>query len=45
VPHDLMEQIFHPFVTTKEGHAGLGLATDALVRALERKALRWRNTP
>lgn len=27
VPHDLMEQIFHPFVTTKEGHAGLGLAT------------------
>jgi signal transduction histidine kinase len=27
VPTDLMEQIFHPFVTTKEGHAGLGLAT------------------
>jgi signal transduction histidine kinase/CheY-like chemotaxis protein len=27
VPPDLMEQIFHPFVTTKEGHAGLGLAT------------------
>ena len=27
MPTDLMEQIFHPFVTTKEGHAGLGLAT------------------
>jgi signal transduction histidine kinase len=27
VPADLTEQIFHPFVTTKEGHAGLGLAT------------------
>ena len=25
-------------------YAGLGLATDALVRALERKALRWRST-
>jgi CheY-like chemotaxis protein len=27
VPPELIEQIFHPFVTTKEGHAGLGLAT------------------
>ena len=26
-------------------YAALGLATDALVRALERRALRWRNTP
>lgn len=27
VPPELIEEIFHPFVTTKEGHAGLGLAT------------------
>ena len=27
VPPELVEEIFHPFVTTKDGHAGLGLAT------------------
>ncbi len=27
VPQDLVEEIFRPFVTTKDGHAGLGLAT------------------
>ncbi len=27
VPPELIEEIFRPFVTTKEGHAGLGLAT------------------
>jgi signal transduction histidine kinase len=27
IPGDLMSQIFFPFVSSKEGHAGLGLAT------------------
>jgi len=27
IPPELREEIFRPFVTTKEGHAGLGLAT------------------
>src|SRR5581483_754255 len=27
VPPDLLDEVFRPFVTTKEGHAGLGLAT------------------
>ena len=27
VPHELTSDIFKPFITTKEGHAGLGLAT------------------
>jgi len=27
VPRELTEDIFKPFITTKEGHAGLGLAT------------------
>jgi signal transduction histidine kinase len=27
VPRELSEDIFKPFITTKEGHAGLGLAT------------------
>ena len=27
VPPDLVDEVFRPFVTTKEGHAGLGLAT------------------
>jgi signal transduction histidine kinase/CheY-like chemotaxis protein len=27
VPKELAEEIFRPFVTTKDGHAGLGLAT------------------
>ncbi len=26
VPEDLKEKIFHPFVTTKDGHTGLGLS-------------------
>ncbi len=43
IPHDLLDRIFNPFVTTKPGGSGLGLAICRSVADAHHATIRARN--